>query len=396
MNTTMRAGMNQSTIQQMNKTLLLNLLREQGLSTRAVLSQISGLNKATITNNVGEFIQAGLIEETGLITGDNGRRSIGIRLSDSTYYVIGVRLARTYCKVATFNLRGEQERLLRIDIDSDNEANASIDSIEDAIQQLIDENSKRRLVVIGMALPGPFLKDQGEIAILTGGRKFERVDFKEALERRFGSKVIIEHDAKMGALAQLWHDPEVSKDDSLIYVAAGEGIGAGIIINGDIVYGAVGTAGEIGHTSIDFRGEPCECGNRGCLERYCSLLTVLSKARQAAGSSLTAEQIVGRIGADADITGIYRHACHMLGYGIVNLINTCNPSIVILGDELSHLDGSIMIDEINQVLNERLIPEIRHKLVIKVSSAVHDSVLHGIGARGAQWAFSHTDCISQQ
>ena len=100
-------GINQDKIQEMNKALLLNLIREQEVCSRARLSQLSGLNKATITYLVNDFIQAKCVDETGLISTGKGRRSIGITLSDEFYYVIGIRLARTYFKIGLFNLRGE-------------------------------------------------------------------------------------------------------------------------------------------------------------------------------------------------------------------------------------------------------------------------------------------------
>jgi len=154
-------------------------------------------------------------------------------LSDKKYYVIGIRLARTYFKVASFNLRGEMEDLRRIEISEDNPAEITFKEIIKVILSFIEQNQ----------------------------------------------------------FTQLWYDKEIDKKNSLIYVAAGEGIGAGIIIDQKIVYGELGTAGEIGHMTIDYRGELCECGNRGCLEKYCSLLSVRSRLKEAKGKKYSLKEI---------------------------------------------------------------------------------------------------------
>lgn len=376
-----RKGINQDKIQELNKALLLNMIREEGVCSRAVLSQLSGLNKATITYIVNEFIEMQCVKEIGLLAGEKGRRSIGIALSDEKYYVIGVRLARTYFKVAVFNLRGEIEEIQRDKINGGETAYSTIETIVLTIQKMIKKNESRQLLLVGMAIPGPFLKEKGKIGIMTGGREFEQIGFKSTLEEKLKVKVILEHDAKAGAFAQLWFDKEIDKKDSLIYIAAGEGIGAGIILNQEIVYGRTGTAGEIGHMTIKYDGEKCECGNRGCLEKYCSVLALRKQIRERKGKDYDLNQIKELIkGRDAEVIDIYAKDCRFLGYGIVNVVNSYNPAVIILGDELSHIDKRIMEDAVKTVLKERVLPEIYGNMKVKISSAVKDSVLHGIGA----------------
>ena len=154
----MKEGMNQDKIQELNKSLVLNLIREEGVCSRALLSKLSGLNKATITYTVNEFILSECVEETGLLSNGKGRRSIGITLSDKKYYVIGIRLARTYFKVASFNLRGEMEDLRRIEISEDNPAEITFKEIIKVILSFIEQNQFRKLLLVGMAIPGPFLR----------------------------------------------------------------------------------------------------------------------------------------------------------------------------------------------------------------------------------------------
>ncbi|MGI6080591.1 MAG: ROK family protein, partial [Candidatus Avilachnospira sp.] len=375
------SGINQDKIQELNKALLLNLIREKGECSRAVLSQATGLNKATITYMVNDFIEKKCVEETGLLVGEKGRRSIGIALSNKAYFLIGIRLARTYFKVAVFNLRGEIEEVRRETIEKDFSAGETITEIIQLAEIFLKKNKQRRLLGVGMAIPGPFLKEKGEIGVLTGRRGLERIGFKEKIEKALNTKVFMEHDAKAGAFAQLWYDKEINKDSSLIYIAAGEGVGAGIVLNQEIVYGEQGTAGEIGHMTIDYNGERCECGNRGCLEKYCSILAVRNEFKKKYNKDYSIEGIRKMVRAnDLNAVQIYRRACRFLGYGMVNVVNSYNPTVIILGDEFSHIDGKIILEEINNVLKERLLPEIYQNLTVKISAVVNDSVLHGIGA----------------
>ena len=160
----MKEGMNQDKIQELNKSLVLNLIREEGCVPEHFFPKLSGLNKATITYTVNEFILSECVEETGLLSNGKGRRSIGITLSDKKYYVIGIRLARTYfLKVASFNLRGEMEDLRRIEISEDNPAEITFKEIIKVILSFIEQNQFRKLLLVGMAIPGPFFADRGKI-----------------------------------------------------------------------------------------------------------------------------------------------------------------------------------------------------------------------------------------
>lgn len=383
-------GINQNKIQELNQRLLLNLIRENEVCSRAQLSQLSGLNKATITYIVNDFIKMGCVEEVGFLQNEKGRRSIGISLTNENYYVIGVRLARTYYKIGIFNLKGELKEDYRIEIKKGEAPEEVVLSMEAELNRVLELYKEKKILAIGMAMPGPFIRNKGKIAVLTETSGFEQISFKEELEKKFDFQFVVEHDANAGAFAQFWYDKEIDKSQSLIYIAAGEGIGAGIMIDEHIIRGELGTAGEIGHMTINFNGEKCECGNRGCLEKYCSTIVLKKKVREYFGKEYSFNEIVDFIKkGNPTVVQIYREICRNLGYGIVNIINSYNPAVIILGDEFSHIQSQILLEEINAVLEERILPEIRQNLTIKISAAVKDSILHGIGALCLDEAFSH-------
>ena len=376
-------GVNQDSIQSMNRTLIMKLLREQGICSRANLAKLSGLKKATVTYIVNDFINWGCVKEVGLIQGNKGRRSIGITLAEDRYFVIGIRLARRDFKVGLFSINGNLIDITQQQIESGQSPERTMENILSNIDSLISRTAPDNILAIGMAIPGPFIKREGKIAVLTETAGWGNMAFREELEKRYSFPVFIEHDANAGAYAQIWYDKLIDKNASLIYVAIGQGVGAGIVYNGEILKGELGIAGEIGHTSINFDGPKCECGNHGCLEKYCSSIVL---ARNITGAKKRTEQyglsdIQKLIDAgDEQAIEEFRKECRYLGYGIVNAVNSFNPSAIILGDDMSHINDGIMLQEVNKILKERLLPEVYDNLNLKVSKAVKDSVLHGIGA----------------
>lgn len=376
-------GVNQDSIQEMNRALIINLLREQGVCSRANLAKLSGLKKATVTYIINDFINWGCVRETGLLSGDKGRRSIGITLTEDSYYVIGIRLARRYYKVGLFSINGTLKEVKRQEIEHDQEPDSIMEEMIACVKDMCSRAGEEKVLSVGMAIPGPFIKKEGKIAVLTESVGWGNMEFKEELAKHLPYPVFIEHDANAGAYAQIWYDRTIDKNECLVYVAVGQGLGAGIIYNGEIIKGELGIAGEIGHTTIRFDGPKCECGNRGCLEKYCSSIVLARNiARRKKSEDRYHLSEIQEMIDSGDPIAIeeFRSACRYLGYGLVNVVNSFNPSVIILGDEMSHIYAECMLEEVNQILKERLLPEVYSNLKVKVSKAVRDSVLHGIGA----------------
>lgn len=393
-----RRGVNQENIQSMNRTLILNLLREQGVCSRAFLAKASGLKKATVTYIINDFISWGCVKEVGLMSGDKGRRSIGITIADDKFYVIGIRLARRYFKVGLFSINGELKTVKEREIKRHEDPQVIMEDILDNVAHLIKTTAEGKILAIGMAIPGPLIKEKSRIAILTESASWGNMLFKDELERRFSYPVFIEHDANAGAFAQLWYDKSID-NKSLIYVALGQGVGAGIVCDGKILKGELGIAGEIGHTSISFDGPACECGNRGCLEKYCSSIALARQIAERKGkeTSFSLTEIKKMIEQkDEDALHELKQAYRYLGYGLVNVVNSFNPSVIILGDEMSHIDDEIMLTEVGNVLRERLLQEVYSCLSIKISKVVLDSVLHGIGAICVNEVLGNLECYMEK
>lgn len=381
-----RYGVNLEDVQEMNRALVIRLMRKAKVCSRADLAKLSGLRQATITNIVNDLRKWELVTETGVIDGQKGRRSIGITLNTELYKVIGVRLARHHFSVGLFDLFGSGEELDRQAIDAIEGSGQAFDRIKTAVGRLMAASSRYRILGIGMAIPGPFFRTEGRIALMTEFPGWEQVQLEEELRTAFRLPVYLEHDANAGALAEWWLGRHTREVGTIVYVAAGQGVGAGIVIDGRLFRGSLGIAGEIGHMSIDYDGPRCECGNNGCLEHYCSTIAVM---RDAAAelvnfpqSAIRADQSLGAlIAAARDGDALARHvltkAARFLGFGLVNIVNVYNPDVIIIGDELAEA-GPLLLDVVQDTVRSHVLPSVYGRLTIELSSFAADPAIIGV------------------
>ncbi|WP_411655863.1 ROK family protein [Anaeromassilibacillus sp. SJQ-1] len=149
------------------------------------------------------------------------------------------------------------------------------------------------------------------------------------------------NDAKASAFAQLWFRWQEPAVQNMAYVLAGQGVGCGMVAGGKLVLGQRGIAGEFGHSSIKFDGPLCECGNRGCLEKYCSLSAlraeILRLLRTRRNSCLKDDDLSNASIAHAVQNGdpvavqAYEKVCELLAAGVISLVNQLNPGLIVLG-----------------------------------------------------------------
>lgn len=375
-------GVNQDDIQMLNRALILQNLRKNGVCSRAALASQIGLKQATITNIVKDFIEWGLITETGFLNGSKGRRSIGITINNEQYRILGLRLSRKFYRIGVFNLSGDILDLSTRKIQAHPDINEVLKNICTDINFYIQKYSDYRFLAIGAAVPGPLISHKNQIALLSGAEEWNGINIKELLESKLQIPVFLEHDSNAGAFAHMWKMKNAYHDEILVYLSVGPGIGAGIIIDNELYKGSLGIAGEIGHTSINPHGPKCLCGNYGCLELYSStsafLNTVNSAKKYDGAEALTLEQIKELIHAgDSLCTELYTKACQCIGYSIVNIIYSFNPDIIIIGDEMARIAPDIMYQVVSDIIKERVLPDMAESITLKINTDEEDDMLIG-------------------
>lgn len=389
-----KGGYNQEKIQRMNRTLILNMLAKEGICSRMHIADLTKLKPATITNIINDFIELRIVKEVGLLTGTKGRRSIGISINNDDFGVLAFRLSRKNYAVGIFNLSGKSVKIEQIEIEQGNTPEKVFAEMVGLGKKMIGELSDRKILAVGMAIPGPYSVKKGRIEIMTGFAGWNEIPIQETLEKTFDAPVFIEQDANTGALAQYWHYDKMPEDELLVYIAAGQGVGAGIVSHGEVMKGTIGTAGEIGHTSINYKGPRCPCGNYGCLELYCSSTAFLKEINETGGCSekLSLKDAAREIkNGNQSIIDSYLKSCDMLAIGIVNIINSFNPAIIVIGDEMAHIAPDMMLKRVIFDVKERVLPSIFEDTEIRVSIIKNDSMVHGAAIVAIREVFTNPE-----
>ncbi len=377
----------QAGIAETNRSRIMRHLYRNGVSSRAQIATALGLTPAAITKITAQLIEAHAIEETGDLDGKKNRRSIGLALDTAHFHVIGVKFARSLVQIGVFDLTGNQSSLTTLPYVSNDTIGETIATVHSTIEQLLHEDPT--IVAIGMAVPGPYLRNNGHTAVVSSMQGWRAINFIDEFANSFTVPVFIEQDARAGVLANSLFDPNSNGEPNLAYYLVGEGVGLGVIDHGRIINGALGTATEIGHVSIDVNGKPCDCGNYGCLERYCSANAIhemLNKqpyivpgcetmTHAQACAALFAKNAAGDE-ATAELTS---EIARYIGYGAVNIINAFNPTHIVLGDIVSQA-GQPLLDEVKQVVRERTIPEVSCNTEITLSTLPTDATVTGAAA----------------
>ncbi len=381
-------GTNNEYVSNVNRSLIIQYLKKNGVCSRAELSKALGLTGASISKIMTALIDSGIVEEIGYIEGKKGRRSIGLALKTNLYKVIGVKLSRRSFSVGVFDIGGTIYDHCSEQIEFGSQLVDVFERIKKAINNYLERYEDT--VVIGIAVPGPFNKRESEILLMTEMDEWVNISLKEAFGNTYKIPVIFEHDANAGALAEWWFGPhQIKSTGTMVHFLVGEGVGAGIISKGNIISGSQGIAGEIGHISIDVNGKRCSCGNYGCLEKYCSSLAFLKHVKEELKTKtsslskinfLTVEDVfqAAKNGDELAITFV-KEVAQYIGYGVVTLVNAYNPDIIVISNIMTQ-GGDLLLDEVKQIAKERLLDNIYKNTQIIFSEFSSDPTLFGAAA----------------
>jgi glucokinase len=208
---------------------------------------------------------------------------------------------------------------------------AIVGEMVDAIAMLRERLGADGLAGIGVAVPGFILLEQGVIRNSNNLASLEDFPFRDEMSRRLGTQVILENDANAAALGEHWIGTGRGVDN-LVLLTLGTGIGGGIVSNGKVLHGFLGMAGELGHITVVPNGNPCGCGNRGCVEKHASATAVTAMAKLLGlGDGLTAKQVydLAMTGSEKART-IFVSMGEALGIALAMLVNTFNFPLYLL------------------------------------------------------------------
>ena len=386
----------QAGVAETNRSRIMRHLYRNGVSSRAQIATALGLTPAAITKITAQLIEAHAIEKTGDLDGKKNRRSIGLALDTAHFHVIGVKFARSLVQIGVFDLTGNQSSLTTLPYVSNDTIGETIATVHSTIEQLLHDDPT--IVAIGMAVPGPYLRNNGHTAVVSSMQGWRAINFIDEFANSFTVPVFIEQDARAGVLANSLFDPNSNGEPNLAYYLVGEGVGLGVIDHGRIINGALGTATEIGHVSIDVNGKPCDCGNIGCLERYCSTPaihqmlidngTIVNGADSMSHTEACRALFALAHHGDEAALAMIRTIGTYIGYGCLIIFNTFNPHTIVIGDIVSEA-GQPLLDEIKRTVRQRAIPEIYESTTIRLTTMPTDAAVLGAAAVAINYLLDH-------
>ncbi|MDO4320989.1 MAG: ROK family protein [Lachnospiraceae bacterium] len=395
-------GKNLLDIQAENRSLILRLMKYKKICARTELAQLSGLKHATITNIINEFIKYGLVEEKGIIAGKKGRRSIGISLDSDRYAVAGVAVFRLYAVAGLFNLRGELLKAKKISFKGlERPADFIALTIRETSNMVIEEKG-REILAVGVAVPGPYYQDSGSSDLIQGYPDWGEVGVRAEFERAFPIPVVVEQDANMAALAEWSGRMEDMQQDTLVYLSVDQGVGAGIVQGGQIFRGGLGTAGEIGHISVDYDGERCICGNRGCATVQAStirFMKMVEKRLQAGETSVLTEgfewpELVEAVKQrDGAAYAEYQRMVLYIGRVVANIIWAYGPQYIVLGGGMARI-GEDFVRDLRQYVVENMAASMAERVEILLDEK--DQILNGAGLLATEYVFEHMELFEKK
>lgn len=369
-------------IRAINQFNILNSIRVRGAVSRSEIADMTGQSRASVTTITAQMIEKGLIfEKNTEVTGERGRNRVLLALNPDAAFVVGVKLAATKMSCAVCDMQGETRSTM---VREENFRRRNVEFItgfmEDIIHKAVGEAGLSMENISGLGIGVPGVVDSG-----TGTCHWSplyeagEVPLRNRLFDRLNIPTYIENDANTLTLAHQWFGEGKGVDNFLV-ITIEEGVGMGIMANGQLFRGSRGFAGEMGHVPVAPDGEECVCGKRGCLATVIGAMAIVHQAEQITekglwvrdtDSKITFSEVVGAAkSGQQDLVRILNRAGHHLGVGVSVLINIFNPEKIIIsgqGVEAGDLMFKPMSDAVNKhtfsdmlSLTKIVIPEWQH------------------------------------
>jgi len=315
-------------IRSLNRRLVIDALRCKGRMSRADLGRFIGVESSTITSIVQDLTREGLVEEVGIGMSTGGRRPILLDLNFSYGHTWGAKVEAKRVLAGLITLDGHLEAFAEVEYPRGSSSKTMLIALEKAVASL---PSVPRLLGIGIGISG-FVHSSKNHLMYSPILGWKDEDLGTPLHEMFDCPVSVSNDVNALALGEKWHG--VGKNfRNFICVTVGEGIGAGIYLEGHLYEGATGGAGELGHTCIQINGPQCRCGEYGCLEALASDAFLAREAQRYQLPEDPNELIKAAESGNEKAIDIFQQMGKHLGVGMKNLVNLLNPEAIIIGGE---------------------------------------------------------------
>jgi predicted NBD/HSP70 family sugar kinase len=385
-----------------NRRVVLNRVREHGPITRVAIAQQTGLSRTTVSSIIEALLHEGLVREGDTLsaTAAGGRRAILVHFNAAAGYILGVDMGRTHLTLLLTDLAaqivGRRSGPFRIDQGPD----AGLAQLVLELNGFLAEQGGdwSQVVGIGLGISAPLDASVQQLVSPPGMPGWNGVDVRRALKQQLGVPIYVDNDANMGALGESRYGAGRGISD-LAYIKIGTGIGGALVIGGQVYRGSRGSAGEIGHMTMDEQGPLCACGNRGCLEAVASADAIVAdalagSASPSAPAPLDIAEVVraAQRGDPASQAALERAGKHV-GVALAGLVNLTNPSLILVDGGVARA-GDRLLDPIRRAVAARSLAVASQHVRIVVGELRENAIAFGGVAMVTDAAFEVSGALS--
>jgi glucokinase-like ROK family protein len=379
-------------VRKFNTAVVLNSIRHHAPLSRAEVAKFTGLNRSTVSQIINTLLERKLVQETILQTDRVGRPGLLLELNPSGGFAIGIEIGVDFISLVVTDFLANVLWRQRLESDAHDNIDGVLDLAFRMTEEGLEKGYSHNLPPLGIGLGVPGLVDlrHGELKFAPN-LGWNNVPISKLWSERFNLPVFVDNEAKAAALGEYYFGT-AHGENNFIFINAGVGLGAGIMIDGKIFRGSHGFASEIGHIIMDPQGELCGCGKRGCWETQVGPRAVIrrfrEKLRQGVPSTVlhAAENDLNNIKFEtianaalqndsAALTAM-QEVGERLGFGIANLVNIFNPKMVILGGELNYA-SEILLPVVMQVIETNSMKLESRDLKVAASAHGRDACVMG-------------------
>lgn len=324
-----------------NQSRVVRVVREAGGLSQAQIARRTKLAPATVSGIIRELVDAGFLQsEAG-----SGRRGATVTVSPGAGVVAGVDFGHTHLQVAIADLAGDIRDSRVVTVAADVPSDDALAMARTMVDELLVDGglTYADLRAVGMAIPAPIGRD-GIIdsgSILPG---WVGVEAQAAAEKVFERSTVVDNDANLSALAE-WMRGAGRGHEDLVYIKIASGVGCGLVLDGRVHHGGLGTAGELGHLTVNESGPLCRCGSRGCLEAYVGGTALIAQYAPTGGEMDVPSFVERALHGDQGARRLIEDAGRHLGEAVAAVANLLGPEVVVIGGDLAAA-GDLLLDEV--------------------------------------------------
>ncbi|WP_081823917.1 ROK family transcriptional regulator [Paenibacillus sp. UNC451MF] len=323
-----------SLLKSINKSTLLGLIKLHAPISRAELAKRTKLTRATVSALVEELITEYWVVESGIGESSGGRKPMMLEIHNEAGYIIGVDLRSTNMLVIVSDMCGAIVRKSLYPYEQAGQADKVLQQLLTILRQERADlpESPLGLLGVGIGIHG-FVEYPSSRILFVPHTGWKKLNWKDTVEEELGIPVLIDNEANLAALGELEFGA-AADCSNMLYLSVASGIGAGLVLQGEIFRGNNGYAGEIGHTTMELNGRPCSCGNQGCWETYASERAIANDLHMDYTPGFTARILERLNRGDTEAIDVVRRAGLHLGVGIGNMMHMLNPQMIVIGNAM--------------------------------------------------------------